>query len=94
MAFWGFHAGSVVKNLPALQEMQETWIQSLGWEDPLEEEMAAHSSILAGKSHKERWATVHGVAESQTLLSMHSHSSCLSLSSHFLAIPQRIEILN
>ena len=28
------------------QEMQETWVQSLGWEDPLEEEMAAHSRIL------------------------------------------------
>ena len=34
----------LVKNLPA---MQETWVQSLGWEDPLEKEMAAHSSILA-----------------------------------------------
>ena len=34
----------MVKNLPA---MQETWIQSLGQEDPLEKEMAAHSSILA-----------------------------------------------
>ena len=33
-----------VKNLPA---MQETWAQSLGWEDPLEKEMTAHSSILA-----------------------------------------------
>ena len=33
-----------VKNLPA---MQETWVQFLGWEDPLEEEMATHSSILA-----------------------------------------------
>ena len=33
-----------VKNLPA---MQETWIQSLGWEDPLEKGMATHSSILA-----------------------------------------------
>ena len=33
-----------VKNLPA---MQETWLQSLGWEDPLEEEMATHASILA-----------------------------------------------
>ena len=42
-----FPGGSVVKNLPAVQEMQETWVQSLGWEDPLEEEMAAHSSILA-----------------------------------------------
>ena len=30
-----------------LQEMQETWVQSLGWEDPLEKEMAPHSSILA-----------------------------------------------
>ena len=36
----------VVKNLPA---MQETWVQSLGWEDPLEEEMATHSNILAWK---------------------------------------------
>ena len=36
--------GQMVKNLPALQE---TWVQSLGWEDPLEEEMATQSSILA-----------------------------------------------
>ena len=35
--------GSVVKNLPA---KQETWVLSLGWEDPLEKEMATHSSIL------------------------------------------------
>ena len=34
----------VVKNLPA---MKETWVQSLGWEDSLEEEMATHSSIVA-----------------------------------------------
>ena len=40
----GFPGGSVVKNLPA---MQETWVWSLGWEDPLEEDMATHSSILA-----------------------------------------------
>ena len=44
-----FPSGSVVKNLPAMQEMQEIWVQSLGWEDPLEEDMATHSSILAGK---------------------------------------------
>ena len=31
--------------------MRETWVQSLGWEDPLEKEMATHSSTLAGKSH-------------------------------------------
>ena len=37
----------MVKNLPAMQELQETWVRSAGWEDPLEEEMATHSSILA-----------------------------------------------
>ena len=36
-----------VKNLPAMQETQETWVQSLSWEDPLEEGMATHPSILA-----------------------------------------------
>ena len=36
-----------VKKLPAVQETQETWVQSLGEEDPLEEGMATHSSILA-----------------------------------------------
>ena len=40
----GFPGGSVVKNLPA---MQETQVQSLGQEDPLEKEMATHSRILA-----------------------------------------------
>jgi len=39
-------SGKKKKNLPAMQEMQ---VQSLGWEDPLEEEMATHSSILAWK---------------------------------------------
>ena len=47
----GFPSGSVVKNLPAMQETQEIQIQSLGWEDPLEEEMATHSSILAWDFH-------------------------------------------
>ena len=39
--------GSAVKNLPAIQELQETWLRSLGQEDPLEKEVATHSSILA-----------------------------------------------
>ena len=43
---WGFPGGSVVKNLPAIQESR---VQSLGQEDPLEKEMATHSSILAWK---------------------------------------------
>ena len=42
--YWGFPGGSVVQNLPA---MQETWVQSLGQEDLLEKEMATRSSILA-----------------------------------------------
>ena len=47
----GFPSGSAAKNLPSMQEAQETWVQSLGWEDPLEKEMATHSSILAGRFH-------------------------------------------
>ena len=42
--FKGSTSDSEVKNLPV---MQETWIRSLGWEDPLEKERATHSSILA-----------------------------------------------
>ena len=40
-----------VKNLPV---MQETWVQSLGWEDPLEEEMATTPVFLPGKSHRQK----------------------------------------
>ena len=57
--------------------MRQTWVQSLGWEDPLEEVMATHSSILAWISPKDRgaWqAMVHGVAKSRTRLSTHTHS--------------------
>ena len=65
----------VVKNMPA---MQETQVQSLGWEDPLEQETATYSNILAwkipwkeeplGLQSMERgasWATVHELAKSQ-----------------------------
>ena len=45
----GFPGGSVVKNLLAVQETQEMQVRSLGPEDPLEEDMATHSSILAWK---------------------------------------------
>ena len=44
--YMGVLGGSAVKNLPA---MQESWVQLLGWEDPPEEGMATHSSILVGK---------------------------------------------
>ena len=43
----GFPGATAVKNWPVMQETQETWVQSLGGEDPLEEDMAPHSSILA-----------------------------------------------
>ena len=42
--FWASLVAQLVKNLPAVQE---TWVQSRGWEDPLEKGTAAHSSILA-----------------------------------------------
>jgi len=45
-----------VKNLPTMQETQETQVQFLGREDPLEEEMATHSSILARKNPMDRGA--------------------------------------
>ena len=50
----------IVKNLPAVWK---TWVLSLGWEEPLEEDMATHSSILAWRIPMDRgawWATVHG----------------------------------
>ena len=43
----GSQVAQQVKNTPAIQETQETWVRSLGWEDPLEEGMATHSRILA-----------------------------------------------
>ena len=58
-----------VKNLPAVQE---SWVRSLGREDPLEKEMATHSSILAWEiswTVRTWWAAVHGVAKSRARLS-------------------------
>ena len=52
-----------VKHLPA---MQETWAQSLGWEDPLEKEMATHSSMLAWRIP---WTEEHGGLQSTGLQS-------------------------
>ena len=61
---WVSLMAQTVKNPSA---MQETWVQSLGWEDLLEDGMATHSSILAWRIPMDRgtwWATVHGVAKS------------------------------
>ena len=61
----------MVKNLPVMQEPLETWVGSLGQEDPLEDSMATHSSILARKIPTDRgawWATAHRVTKSHTRL--------------------------
>ena len=66
---WSSLVVQMVKNMHA---MWETWVQSLGWEDLLEEGMATHSSIIAWRIPTDRgawWATDHGVTKSQTQLS-------------------------
>ena len=63
----------MVKNLWAMQEAQETRVQSPGWEDPLEKEMANHSSMLAWEipqTEEPGGATVCGVAKGHTQLNM------------------------
>jgi len=65
---WASLVAQAVKNLPA---MQETWVRSLGWEDPLEKHMAIQSSILAWRIPMDRgswWATVHSVTKNRTQL--------------------------
>ena len=65
---WACLVAQMVKNLPATRE---NWVRALGWEDPLEEGMKTHSSILAleWRIRMDRgawWATVHGVTKSDT----------------------------
>ena len=65
--YLGFLVAQTVKNLPATWEM---WVPSLGWEDPLEEGMATHSSILAWRIPMDRgvWqAVVHGLQRATKL---------------------------
>ena len=76
----------MVTNLPA---MRETWVRSLGWEDPLEEGMAAHSSILAWRIHVNPgawWASPWGQKESDTTEWL---STALCLYDHFFYSPLR-----
>ena len=58
--YWASLVAQLVKNTPA---MQETWVRSLVWEDPLEKGKATYSSILARRLP---WTTVHGVAKCWT----------------------------
>ena len=73
-----------MKNLPA---MWETWVPSLGQEEPLEEGIATHSSILAWKIPMDIgawWATVHGITKSRTLLSLCRDASIETPKDRFL----------
>ena len=56
IAYGASLVSQMVKSLPV---MQETWVQSLGQEDPLEKEMATHSRFLPGKSHE--WRSLAGL---------------------------------
>ena len=70
---WATLVAQTVKNPPAVQE---AWVQSLGWEDPPEEGIATHSSILAWRIPMDTgaWqATVHGVAKRRTLSDSAQH---------------------
>ena len=71
---WLIPVAQMVKNLPA---MQETWVQSLGQEDPLEKEMAIHSSILTWKipwTEESGGLQSMGVTKSQTLTKQLTHT--------------------
>ena len=83
-----------IKNPPT---MQDTRVQSLGWEDPLEKAMAPHSSILAWRIPwtEGPWTTVHGVAQSQTRLrdftfTFHFHASEKEMATHSSVLAWRI----
>ena len=61
----GFPSGSVVKHPP---DMRDSWVQSLGQEDPLEKEMAMHSSILAWEIPWTEEPSGHGVAKQWNMM--------------------------
>ena len=77
----------MVKNLPAMQEVQEMQVQSLDGEDPLQKDMATHSVLLPGESHGQRSLVDYSperVAKSWTRLKQ--------LSTHVLLSPKTVEV--
>ena len=82
---WKFEFSFVLAHTfdQSLTIIQETWVWSLDWENPLEKEMTTHSGILVWKNSMDRGAwrvTAHGVAKTQTWLSTQAFSSVQSLS--------------
>ena len=84
-----FASGLAAKNLPAMQETQEVCVRSLGREDPLEEEMAMHPSILAWKiPWTGIWrATVQRLAKNWTRLSTHIYNINKYIYKYFFIFP-------
>ena len=86
----------IVKNLPT---MRETQVQSLGWEDLLEKEMATNSSILVWRipMDREAWqATVHGFAKNWTWLgdeAQHNEAQTNAAWSHLQKIPVTVKLM-
>ena len=81
---WASLVAQTVKNPPS---MWETWVLSLGWEDPLEEGMATHSSILAWRIPRDRgtWlAIVHGVTESDMTEKLRAAQGSLQFQNFFV----------
>ena len=76
----------MVKHLPT---MQETWVQSLGWEDLLEKEMATHSSILAWKiPWMEEFGRLQSMGHKESDMTEQRHMlkhECVSLQKHVFA---------
>ena len=69
-------ASQVLQDMPVNAGATRDMVQSLGWEDPLEEKMATYSSILAWENRMDRgawWTTVHGVAKELDTIE-HSHA--------------------
>ena len=83
---WASFVAQLVKSLPA---MWETWVRSLGWEDPLEEGVATHSRIPAWRIPTDRgasWASVHGVAELDTTKRLSTAHKSYTWIFHFEAV--------
>ena len=83
---WGSLVAQMVKNPPA---MQETWVGSLGWEDPLEEGMATHSSILAWRVP---WTEEPGGL--QSIVSQRVRHDCMTKDSTAHTLPYSVHLHN
>ena len=89
-----FFASLVAQRLKPLPAMWETWVQSLGWEDPLEKEMTTHSGILPGESHGQRSLVGPRGRKEDTTERLHFHFLChsgLAPTLEELAVPKKVK---